>query len=229
MAHLTNSVQSNGTQLIIGLNPGSLRVLLGAIASYAVFIVPLLAFTGDMMFWNSIWFAVPLSILLTCGQQYRLDSETDEFSKRYLYFSRASSWKVLNKVSAITSIERTKGAGSDGGESLNSWIDFFFNDGTEYKWSMLYGPSDKYASEINKFLASFEKGTDVVAHDAPLSGSFGEGEASPSATPDSSVWKQPPPATEQAPAATPSTPNIWDTTPAGSEENQSNSTFIWDQ
>ena len=229
VAHLTESMQSNGAQLIIGLNPGPLRVLFGAITSYSVLMVPLLSITGDMMLWNLFWFTVPLSILLTCGQQYCLNSETDEFSKRYLYFSRASPWKVLNKASAITSIKRHRSAGSDGGDALNSSIDFTFNDGTEYKWSMMYGPSEEYALEINMFLASFEKATDLVAHDAPLSGSSGEGEASPSVTPDSSVWKQLPPATKQAPAATSSTPNIWETSPVGSEEHQTNSTYIWDQ
>lgn len=221
-------MHSNATQLIIGLNPGKMRSLLGAVATYSTIAIPLFSIIGGMMLWTPLWLVVPLSVLLTCGQQYQLDSETDEFSRRYLFFLKQSPWVVLNKVSAITNIERLKDQGEDGGEALNSRIEFYFNDGTNYTWSMLYGPSEQYASQINLFLQSLEKSAYLVGHEAPLPASRDGGVLSSSVTSGSTVWEQPSSATKQAPAATSSSLNIWDSTPAAPDDLQSDSTFLWD-
>lgn len=225
-----DSEHSNETQLVIGLNPGKMRSTLGAVATYSTLVIPLFSIVGDMMLWTLLWLVVPLSIVLTCGQQYRLDSEADELSKRYLFFLKQSPWEVLNKASAITKIERHKDRGEDGSEPLNSRIEFYFNDGTDYTWSMFYGPSEDYASQINMFLQSFEKAKDLVVYDAPLSGSSDEGEAMPSATPPSTVWEQPKPTSMQTPA-TPSSAssNVWDIAPATPDGAKSDTTSVWDQ
>ena len=62
--------QMNDSTLIVGLNPGEQRVIAGKIASGLVLVVPILSLLYIPAPWILFWISLPLSILLTCGQQY---------------------------------------------------------------------------------------------------------------------------------------------------------------
>jgi hypothetical protein len=223
------STTTNGQQLIVGLNPGKGRIIFGRLALFTAFGVPILSTFQPFVPWFLFWISLPTAIIATCGQQYRLDATTDEFSKRRLYFFRTSSWVVLNQASSIANIRRYKQTGDDGGEPLNSNIDFNFKDGTTHTWSMMYGPSSDYALEINTFLKSFEKAKNLTEYQAPVSHVGSESLPVTSSTAQPTVWEQPAP---EASLPTPVTPsasaNVWDTAPAA-DQGQNPAGSVWDQ
>ena len=65
--------QQDDSILVVGLDPGDIRIRAGKIAMALVFIPPFLSLVAIPPPWFIFWISLPLSILLTCGQQYVLD------------------------------------------------------------------------------------------------------------------------------------------------------------
>ena len=78
--------QQDDSILVVGLDPGDLRSRAAKIAMALVFIPPFLSLVAIPPPWFIFWISLPLSILLTCGQQYVLDGPADVLKKRRLYF-----------------------------------------------------------------------------------------------------------------------------------------------
>jgi hypothetical protein len=97
--------QSDPSVLVVGLNPGEGRILAGKIAMFASAILLLLSLIQGTNALILFGVAFLLSIVLTCGQQYVLDSSTDVLKKRRLHFLRPTDWTELGKLSDINVVK----------------------------------------------------------------------------------------------------------------------------
>ena len=219
--------QMNDSNLIVGLNPGEQRVIAGKIASGLVLVVPILSLLYIPAPWILFWISLPLSILLTCGQQYVLDGPADVLKKRRLYFLRSTEWTTIGPLSQIYSIERREpNSDGDGGEPLNSWIDFHFKDRATHTWSLSYGPSDVYRDQINEFLAKRTQGNGKASESpeeisVPLNDKV-QSQPVPSST---SVWDLP---AKDAPSH-PAPSSVWDTSVKDAVTTDNPLSSVWDQ
>ena len=100
--------QTDPSVLVVGLNPVEERILAGKIAMFASAVAPLLSPIQGTGAWFFFCIAFLLSIVLTCGQQYVLDSSLNMLKKRRLYFLRSTEWTVLGKLSDIHIVKRRK-------------------------------------------------------------------------------------------------------------------------
>ena len=98
--------------LVGGLNPGKFGILAGKITMFASGVVPLLSLIQGTDAWFFFCIAFLLFILLTCGQQYVLDSSGAMLKKRRLHFLRSTEWTELGKLCDIHFVNRRK-SGSD--------------------------------------------------------------------------------------------------------------------
>jgi hypothetical protein len=219
--------QTDPSVLVVGLNPGEERILAGKIAMFASAVAPLLSPIQGTGAWFFFCIAFLLSIVLTCGQQYVLDSSWNMLKKRRLYFLRSTEWTVLGKLSDIHIVKRRKSSSDDGGEAMNSWIDFMFKDGTTHTWSLSYGPSDVYRDQINGFLTGIGGATVLPSYEVPGSTpATSERAAMPSSPPNTTVWDTiPQPTKSDSPSAPTS---VWDVAPAAPENTKSDSQSVWD-
>lgn len=219
--------QQDESILVVGLNPGDLRIRAGKIAMALVLIPPFFSLLAIPPPWFIFWISLPLSILLTCGKQYVLDGPADVLKKRKLYFLRPTEWTTIGPLSQIKAIERRKpSSDGDGGEPLNSWIDFHFKDRATHTWSISYGPSDVYRDQINEFLVRMvqkngQEGEPSSAISVPLND-----EAQSRPVPSSSnVWDQP----AQAAPSHPAPSSVWDTSVKEAPAADKPSSSVWDQ
>ena len=219
--------KKNDSTLIIGLNPGEQRVIAGKIASGLVLIVPVLSMLYIPTPWILFWISLPLSILLTCGQQYVLDGPADVLKKRRLYFFQHTEWTILGPLSQIKSIERRKpSSDGDGGEPVNSWIDFHFKDRATHTWSLSYGPSDVYRDQINEFLVRMvqkngQQGEPSGVISVPLNDEV-QSKPVPSS---SNVWDKP----AQTAPSIPAPSSVWETSVKEAPAADKPSSSVWDQ
>jgi len=148
--------QPDPSVLVLGLNPGKEDVIAGKITMFAAAVAPLLGLIQG--FWREAGFffciAFLLSIVLTCGQQYVLDSSSDMLKKRKFYFLRPTQWTELGKLSDIHFVRRRAFTSRDE-EPLNSWIDFVFKDKTSHRCSVKAWDIDEYHFQINAFLKKY--------------------------------------------------------------------------
>lgn len=199
----------------------------GKIAMALVFIPPVFSLVAIPPPWFIFWISLPLTILLTCGQQYVLDGPADLLKKRRLYFFRHTEWTILGPLSQIKSIERRKpSSNGDGGEPLNSWIDFLFKDRATHTWSLSYGPSDVYRDQINEFLVRMvqkngQEGESSGAISVPLN----EEVQSKPVPSSSNVWGQP----AQVVPSHPAPSSVWDTSVKEAPTAEKPSSSVWDQ
>lgn len=194
---------------------------------FASAMVPLLSLIQGTGAWFFFCIAFLLSIVLTCGQQYVLDSSRDMLKKRRLYFSRSTEWTELGKLSDIHFVKRRKSSSEDG-EAMNSWIDFMFKDGTTHTWSLSYGPSDVYRDQINAFLTGIGGATVPPSYEVPGSTpATSERPAMPSSPPSTTVWDTTPQPTKSTSPSAPT--SVWDVAPAAPENMKSDSQSVWDK
>ena len=146
--------QPDPSVLVVGLNPGKERIIAGKITMFASAMVPLLSLIQGTGAWVFFCIAFLLSIVLTCGQQYVLDSSWDMLKKRRLYFLRSTEWTELGKLSDIHFVRRRAFTSRDE-EPLNSWIDFVFKDKTSHRCSVKAWDIDEYHFQINAFLKKY--------------------------------------------------------------------------
>lgn len=219
--------QPDPSVLVVGLNPGKERIIAGKITMFASAMVPLLSLIQGTGAWIFFCIAFLLSIVLTCGQQYVLDSSWDMLKKRRLYFLRSTEWTELGKLSDIHFVKRRKSSSEDG-EAMNSWIDFMFKDGTTHTWSLSYGPSDVYRDQINAFLTGIGGATVLPSYEVPGSTpATSERPARPSSPSNTTVWDAIPQPTK---SDSPSAPrSVWDVAPAAPENTKSDSQSVWDK
>lgn len=219
--------QSDPSVLVVGLNPGEGRILAGKIAMFASAILPLLSLIQGTDALVLFCFVFLLSIVLTCGQQYVLDSSTDVLKKRRLHFLRPTDWTELGKLSDINVVKRRKSISDDGGEATNSYIDFIFKDGVTHTWSLNYGPSDVYRDQINSFLTEIGGATDLPTYEVPVSTpTTSERPPMPSSPPNTTVWDTTP---QQPKSTSPSPASVWDAAPAAPENTKSATQSVWDK
>lgn len=221
--------QSDDQYLIVGLNPGPTRVDAGKFVIsivVAAFFVSL--FAGVPEAWVAFFVSLLLLIYLTCGQQYVLDASADVLKKRRLYFLRPTAWEELGKLTDIRSVKRRKPS-SDDGESMNSYIDFNFKDGTTHTWSLIYGPSDVFRDQINAFLMSHGIDNSLPNYKQQFQSSTPTNERppAPSSPPSSSVWDTTPKPAKPEPSST--SASVWDVAPAGQENAKTVNKSVWDQ
>lgn len=220
--------QSNPSVLVVGLNPGEERILAGKIAMFASSILAFLSLFQGTDAWVLFCVAFLLSIVLTCGQQYVLDSSWDILRKRRLYFLRSTEWTDLGKLSDIHVVKRRKSNSDEGGEAMNSWIDFNFKDGTTHTWSLIYGPSDVYRDQINGFLKDIGSATDLPTYEVPASTpTTSERPPMPSSPTNTTVWDTTPQPTKSVSSSAPT--SVWDVSPAAPENTKSDSQSVWDK
>ena len=146
---------SDPNVLVMGVNPGPTRTTIGkSILGIHLALLMFTLFGGERLLFEAI---VVLSIGygVTSGQQYVLDRTEGVLKKRFLIFLRPTEWKILGQLSNMSYAKRKKSG--DDGEGLNSEIHFYFKDGTEHKWNLLYGDSRYYSNQINDFLKSLEE------------------------------------------------------------------------
>ena len=219
--------QQDDSILVVGLDPGDLRIRAGKIAMALVFIPPFLSLVAIPSPWFIFWISLPLSILLTCGQQYVLDGPADVLKKRRLYFFQHTEWTILGPLSQIKSIERRKpSSDGDGGEPLNSWIDFHFKDRATHTWSLSFGPSDVYRDQINEFLVRMvqkngQQGEPSGVISVPLND---EVQSKPVPSP-SNVWDKP----AQTAPSHPAPSSVWETSVKEAPAADKPSSSVWDQ
>ena len=219
--------QQHDSILVVGLDPGDLRMRAGKIAMALVFIPPVFSLVAIPPPWFILWISLPLSILLTCGQQYVLDGPADVLKKRQLYFFQHTEWTILGPLSQIKSIERRKpSSDGDGGEPLNSWIDFHFNDRATHTWSLRYGPSDVYRDQINEFLVRMaKKNGQTVESSGAISVPLNDEAQSKPVPSSSNLWGQP----AQVAPSNPAPSSVWETSVKEPPTAEKPSSSVWDQ
>ena len=222
-------LQSDEQFLVVGLNPGPTRISASKfVLSVVVASLGLSLFGGVSEAWVGFWISFALVIILSCGQQYVLDASADVLKKRRLYFLRPTPWVELGKLTDIRFLKRRKPS-SDDGESMNSYIDFNFNDGTTHTWSLLYGPSDTYTIQIDDFLIShgIDNSLPTYKQQFQISTPTNDSPATPSSPPGSTVWDTTPQPTKLTPSS--GSASVWDVAPAASENAKTASKSVWDQ
>jgi len=194
---------------------------------FASAMLPLLWLVQGQEAWFFFAIAFVLSIVLTCGQQYVLDASVGVLKKRRLYFLRSTDWTELGQLSDIHVVKRRKSSSDDGGEAMNSYIDFTFKNGTTHIWSLTYGPSDVYRDQINAFLTDIGGAKDLPTYEVPVSTpTTSERPPMPSSPTNTTVWDT----TPQPPKSTlPSPASVWDAAPAAPEHTKSTSQSVWDK
>ncbi|MDG1559511.1 MAG: hypothetical protein P8R03_08335 [Candidatus Poseidoniaceae archaeon] len=221
--------QSDDQYLIVGLNTGPTRTSAGKMAIWiasATFGLSFLAGVSEA--WVAFWISLAFSIVFTWGQQYVLDASADVLKKRRLYFLRPTAWEELGKLTDIRSVKRRKPS-SDDGESMNSYIDFNFKDGTTHTWSLIYGPSDVFRDQINAFLMSHGIDNSLPNYKQQFQSSTPTNERppAPSSPPSSSVWDTTPKPAKPEPSST--SASVWDVAPAAQENAKTVNKSVWDQ
>jgi hypothetical protein len=144
-----------------------------------------------------------------------------------LYFFQHTEWTILGPLSQIKSIERRKpSSDGDGGEPLNSWIDFHFKDRATHTWSLSFGPSDVYRDQINEFLVRMvqkngQQGETSGVISVPLND---EVQSKPVPSP-SNVWDKP----AQTAPSHPAPSSVWETSVKEAPAADKPSSSVWDQ
>ena len=221
--------QSDDQYLIVGLNPGPTRISASKfILSIVIASLGLSLFGGVSEAWVGFWVSFALVILLTCGQQYVLDASADLLKKRRLYFLQSTPWEELGKITDIHFVKRRKPS-SDDGESMNSYIDFNFKDGTIHTWSLLYGPSDVFKNQIKSFLVSHGIVDSLPTYKQQFQTSTPTNDSPPmpSSPPSSTVWDTTPKPAKPEPSS--ASASVWDVAPAAQENAKTANKSVWDQ
>jgi hypothetical protein len=215
--------------LVVGLNPGQTRNAIGkTILGIHLSLMILTVAPGDSNYFGLAMFTLIIAFGVTSGFQYKFDALNDVLAKRYLIFLRPMEWKILGKVSNLSHAVRRKATTDDGSEPLNSSIDIYFKDGSSFTWSLTYGPSVKYAQQINDFLSSNARAESVVPQNSvPISTPLSKDAQSLEDSVSKNIWEKTPP----KPADTSQT-NVFmasDKITQKSEPVEKPSSSFWDQ